>query len=290
MQDNQFYWLDRTEYPFKPNFFTVNEQKLHYVDVGTGDTILFVHGTPSWSFDYRHIIKKLKSRFRCIAIDHIGFGLSDKPKAYDYSTQHHAHTLEKFILTKKLTNITLVVHDFGGPIGLSVAVKHPELISKIVIMNTWLWNCENEPEFVKLKPILKSPLLPFLYKWFNFSARFLLPQSFGKNPINKHLHQHYTKPFSKPNERNGTIAFARSLVNDQKWFDSIWQSSDVMIDKKILFVWGMKDSFISPRFLETFLSKFKHADSIRLINCGHFPQEECGEETANAILDFLSKS
>ena len=86
-------WLDTFEYPFNPNYFSVNGQRLHYIDEGQGDTILFVHGTPSWSFDFRNIIKGLKDSYRCVAIDHIGFGLSEKPEHYDYSTKNHSKTL-----------------------------------------------------------------------------------------------------------------------------------------------------------------------------------------------------
>ena len=117
--------LDKNEYPFTSYYFEINQQRMHYVDEGEGEVFLFVHGTPSWSFDFRKLIIDLSSTNRCIAIDHIGFGLSDKPKQYDYSTKNHANTLEKFILSKNLSNINLVVHDFGGPIGLSVAIKYP---------------------------------------------------------------------------------------------------------------------------------------------------------------------
>src|SRR5690606_32952352 len=130
-------------------------------DEGKGETILFVHGTPSWSFDYRKVIHELRSDFRCIAIDHIGFGLSDKPKEYDYSTVNHSKSLEKFVLEKQLNNITLVVHDFGGSIGLNFAIQYPDKIKKLVILNSWLWSSKNDPDFIKLSKILQSPLLPF---------------------------------------------------------------------------------------------------------------------------------
>lgn len=131
-------WLNKSEYPFKSNYFDINGQKLHFIDEGKGETILFVHGTPSWSFDYRNVIKNLKENFRCIAINHIGFGLSEKPEHYDYTTKNHSKTLEKFVLEKQLNNITLVVHDFGGPIGLNFAIQNPEKIKNLVILNSWL--------------------------------------------------------------------------------------------------------------------------------------------------------
>lgn len=117
--------------------------------------------------------------------DHTGFGLSDKPPDYNYTTQNHSTTLEYFILDKDLNNITLEVHDFGGPIGLNFAVRHPERVSKVVVLNSWLWSSEHDPDFKKFSHILKNPLLPFLYKYLNFSPRFILPQSFGERKLDK---------------------------------------------------------------------------------------------------------
>ena len=161
-------WLDQKEYPFNSNYFNVNGHQMHYIDEGQGETILFIHGTPSWSFDFRNVIKSLSKNYRCIAIDHVGFGLSDKPEFYDYSTQNHSWTLEKFVLELGLKNITLVLHDFGGPIGLDFAIRNSQLIKRITVLNSWLWSSEGDPKYLKLKRILKSPLLPFLYKYLNF--------------------------------------------------------------------------------------------------------------------------
>lgn len=283
------HWLDKFEYPFSSNYFDINGQKLHYIDEGKGETILFVHGTPSWSFDYRNVIKKLKENYRCIAIDHIGFGLSDKPEHYDYSTQNHSKTLEKFILEKRLNNITLVVHDFGGPIGLNFAIQHPEKIKNLIILNSWLWSSENDPDYIKLKKVLKSPLLPFLYLYLNFSPKFILPQSFGDTKLSKQLLKQYTKPFADRTQRNGVLAFAKSLLNDQAWFEELWSKKLSISDKPTLFVWGMKDKVIKPHNLEKFKSGFINSTTIELGTSGHFPQEEQAEKVINVIFDFLAK-
>lgn len=283
------HWLDKQEYPFTSHFFSINGQRLHYMDEGQGDTILFVHGTPSWSFDFRNIIKDLSASYRCIAIDHIGFGLSDKPEHYDYSTVNHSKTLEQFILHKKLANITLVVHDFGGPIALNVAIRHPELISKIVVLNSWLWSSENDPEYKKLSKILRSPLLPFLYRHLNFSPRFILPGSFGDHKISKAILRQYTSPFTNKTERNGTLAFAHSLLNDQDWFQSLWNSKQSISSKPTLFIWGMKDKVIKPYNLDKFARSFTNSKIVELHTSGHFPQEEEPEKVSAAIRAFLTK-
>lgn len=281
------HWLDKSAYPFTSNYLDINGHQLHYIDEGKGETILFVHGTPSWSFDYRNVIKKLKESCRCVAIDHIGFGLSDKPEHYDYSTQNHSKTLEIFVLEKNLDNITLVVHDFGGAIGLNFAMRYPEKIKRLVILNSWLWSSKTDPDFIKLSKILKSPLLPFLYRYLNFSPRFILPKSFGDRKISKQLLKQYTKPFADKTQRNGTLAFAQSLLNDQDWFEQLWSKRQVISDKPTLFVWGMKDPVIKPPYLEKFQIGFTNSTTVRLETSGHFPQEEQPDVVAKYMLDFL---
>ncbi len=282
-------WLNKKEYPFESHFFPVNEHYMHYIDEGKGDILLFVHGTPSWSFDFRNIIKQFRNNYRCIAIDHIGFGLSDKPENYDYSTINHSRTLEKFILEKNLQDITLIVHDFGGPIGLNVAIHHPSRVKHIIILNSWLWSSKQDPEFIRFSKVLKSPLLPLLYRYFNFSPRVLLPQNFGDKKLPKQLLLQYTKPFASPSQRNGLIAFAHSLLYDQDWFEELWNKRHVLFNKPVLLVWGMKDKFIKPAYLQKFAAGFPHAHIIQLPTCGHFPQEEEPQQVAAGIESFLNQ-
>lgn len=283
----EHHWLDTTEYPFSPCFFDIHGQRMHYIDEGQGETLLFVHGTPSWSFDFRHVIRALRTDYRCIAIDHIGFGLSDKPAEYDYSTLNHSRSLEQFILEKDLRDITLVVHDFGGPIGLHVAMHHPERFKKIIILNSWMWSSENDPAYRRLRKILKSPLLPFLYTRLNFSPKYLLPKSFGDKKISRKLLRQYTRPFANASQRRGTLAFAMSLLNDQAWFEKLWTQKETISHQPVLFLWGMKDPMIGPQYLEKFISGFPQSQAVRLDTCGHFPQEEEPGKVAEAIAAFM---
>lgn len=288
MKQEQFEWLDKREYPFRSNYFQVNGHRLHYIDEGKGSILLFVHGTPSWSFDFRNVIQGLSNNFRCLAIDHIGFGLSDKPEVYDYSSINHSKTLEKFIIEKDLKDITLVLHDFGGPIGLNFAINNPGRIDKIIILNSWLWSSERDPEFIKFSKILKSPLLPFLYRRLNFSPRFILPKSFGEKKLSKKLLKQYTRPFKNSKQRNGALAFAKSLLNDQSWFEKLWNERSAITGKPVLFIWGMKDPVITPKYLSKFESGFPGSTTVRLETSGHFPQEEASEEVTRAIMGFVT--
>lgn len=283
------HWLDTSEYPFTSRYFDIHGYNLHFIDEGQGDTLLYVHGTPSWSFDFRNIIKELKTDFRCVAIDHIGFGLSDKPEHYDYSTQNHSKTLEKFVLEKQLDNITLVVHDFGGPIGLNFAIQHADKIKNLIIINSWLWSSQEDPDFIKMTKMLRSPLLPFLYRYLNFSARFILPKSFGDHKISKHLLKQFTKPFADKTQRNGALAFAKSLLNDQGWFQKLWDEKAPISGKPTLLIWGMKDPVIKPHYLDKFVLGFTNSKVIKLETSGHFPQEEQPEIVAKYIIQQMKK-
>jgi len=251
--------------------------------------LLFVHGTPSWSFDFRNVIKQLSGHYRCVALDHIGFGLSDKPATHNYSTQHHAETLGRLVEHLRLKNITLVMHDFGGPIGMAWALENPALIRRLVVMNSWLWSSVDDPEYQRFSKVLRNPLLPLLYRRLNFSARFLLPQSFGdRSKLSRKVHRHFTAPFAKAAEREGTLAFARALLNDQEWFQQLWERRGNLAQLPTLLIWGMNDRFVGASYLKIFAAGFPNSKSIQLAQAGHFPQEEEPERVTAAIQEWVN--
>jgi pimeloyl-ACP methyl ester carboxylesterase len=280
-------WLNQADYPFRSCYTTQGGAQMHYVDEGSGELLLYVHGTPSWSFDFRHVITALSPDYRIIAPDHIGFGLSEKPTNYDYSPHQHSRNLEQFLLERDLRNITLVVHDFGGPIGVDVALRHPERFRRLVVLNSWLWSSEEEPEFQKQRQILKSPLLPLLYRYFNFSPKVLLPRSFGERKLSKAAHRYYIRPFAQVGERSGPLAFARSLLHDQGWFDGLWKQRSALEHLPTLLVWGEKDPLLPSRFLKKFQQGFPHAQVVCLPTCGHVPQEEMSDAVTAALRQFF---
>lgn len=278
---------NHTEYPFHPHYFHINNHALHYIQEGQGELILFIHGTPSWSFEFRNIIKSLSDKYQCIAPDFIGFGRSDKPRNFDYSPKAQSEILEKFILQKNLKNIHLVVHDFGGPIAIQTAIRHPGRIKNLIILNSWMWSQKNESHFKAKMKLLKNPLIPFLYRYFNFSARFLLPKTFGKNKITKKILKGYTAPFIRRKEREAPLAFARSLVEDQNWFDELWQKRKLISHIPALILWGMKDPTIPSSYIKKWEEVFLTSKSIKFHTSGHFPQEEQPEKVAKEIQTFI---
>lgn len=280
-------WLNKTAYPFKSNFLETEYGKLHYIDEGKGNVILFVHGTPTWSFLYRKYIKKLSSNYRCIAVDNLGFGLSDKPKDFIGTPQTHSGILTNLINHLSLEDINLVVHDFGGPIGLSYAINNSANIKSITLFNTWLWETKNNKDAIKIDKILHSWLGNFLYLNTNFSPKMLFKKAFyNKKLLSKNTHLHYTKPFKSKKDRYGLLNIGKSLIGSSNWYEENWKKIQCLENLPMLILWGDKDEFIKPDQLEKWESKFPNAKVVNF-ESGHFVQEEKPEESVEALHHFL---
>ena len=167
-------WVDRREYPFEPRGLDVEGGRLSYVDEGEGAPIVMVHGTPTWSFLYRHLIRDLSPRYRCVAPDHLGFGLSDRPAGWSYRPEDQARNLARLIETLGLKDLTLAVHDYGGPIGLAYALDHPENVRRLVLFNTWMWSFAGDRSVEWVARILGGRLGRYLYERRGFSVRVML--------------------------------------------------------------------------------------------------------------------
>lgn len=283
-------WFDALAYPFPSQEIQVGQHRLHYVDQGNGPVVLFVHGTPTWSFLYRAQMRALSPQFRCVAVDHIGFGLSDKPVDAPYSPEWHSHNLEKLVDHLGLKDITLVVHDFGGPIGLSFAIRRPELVQRVVLLNTWLWETAENPAAQRVDRIIRSPLGRFMYLRLNASPKLLLKRAFAdKRKLTKALHRHYVRVFPTKASRHGLLRLAENLVGASAWYDAQWKALDRIAGKPFTIIWGMKDAFITPDYLQTWLKRLSNVQQVaRLPEVGHFPQEEAPQEVTQAILTAMS--
>ncbi len=281
-------WFDKGTYPFQSNYFKTNAGDMHFVDEGEGEPILFVHGTPVWSFLYREQIKTLSKTNRCIAPDHIGFGLSDKLQEFNGNPKAHSGRLEALVNHLQLENITLVVHDFGGPIGLSFALRNPKKVKRIVIMNTWLWETESNSEVRKADKVLNSWLGRFMYINLNFSPKVLLKQAFyDRNKLTKAIHAHYIKVFPNRGSRHGLLKIGRALLGSSDWYQEQWEQMDKLKDKPTLILWGMKDTFIKPEFLKKWQQRIPEARVVKY-DCGHFLQEERVGEVTKEIEGFIA--
>lgn len=281
-------WLDRIYYPFQHYTLQLEAGQMHYVDEGSGEVILFVHGTPTWSFVWRQQIKALSRNYRCVAPDHLGFGLSDKPAGFRYTPAAHADNLEALIKHLQLRNITLVVHDFGGPIGLRYALRHPENVKNLVILNSWMWSLEDEKQLNKISKFMSGGIGRFLYLQLGFSTRMLLPRGYyqGKH-LTKDIKEHYLKPLATSSDRLGTWHFAKALHDANPYFASLWEQREKLKGIPKLILWGEKDALLPLHFLDKWQAAYPEAKVVRL-KAGHFLQEENGGEVAGEIKKVLA--
>lgn len=282
-------WVDREAYPFTSRFLAVDGGQMHYIDEGEGEAILFVHGTPAWSFLYRHLVRELRRDYRCIALDHIGFGLSAKPPDWGYSFADHARNLATLIDQLGLTSFTLVAHDLGGPIALSYALDHPERIARLVLFNTFMWPLEGEFAVPPVGKLFGGPLGRFLYLRLNASARSLLPMVYGdRSKLTKAIHQQYLAPFPRPEDRHGMYAFARQMAAGAPWCGELWARRGALAEIPALLIWGMKDPAFGPHFLARWREVLPQAAVIELPTAGHFVQEEAPDIALGAIRQLVA--
>ena len=267
-------WLDRTIYPFNPHYLDLPIGHMHYIDEGQGEPIVFVHGTPTWSFLYRDLIKRLSARYRCIAPDQIGFGLSDKPADWTYRPADHARNLTALIEHLGLRDITLVVHDFGGPIGLGYAVAHPENVARLVVFNSWMWSLADDPQARRADGLVRGALGKFLYTRLNASPRFLLPAVWAnKATLTPEVRRAYTAVHHRAHERMGMYQLARELIGSSDYYDDLWERRARLANLPTLLLWGLKDPTFGPA-LERWREAFPRAQVVTFPNAGHFVIEE----------------
>lgn len=277
-------WLDQAEYPFASHYLDLPMGKMHYVDEGEGDPIVFVHGNPGWSFEFRQQIKALRNTNRCIAVDHIGFGLSDKPYSWNYLPENHAQNFATLMDTLQLRDITLVVADWGGPIGLSYALNHPEKIKQLVIMNTMMWAVGDDPGARAFSGFLGGPIGIFLTKNFNFFARVIAKQVVhDSSALSKVAHQHMYKHLASREDRKGSWVFPKQIVASGAWLNSLWEKRERIADIPTQLIWGMKDPAFPPKGLLPFEEFLRNHQTTKLEKVGHYPQEEQPEVLINIL-------
>jgi haloalkane dehalogenase len=283
-------WLDREAYPFTPRAMRVSEGTVSYIDEGHGDPVLFVHGTPTWSFEYRHLIRELSATHRCVAVDHLGFGLSERPADFPYTPEAHARVLSQVVDRLGLERFTLVAHDFGGPIALPLALETPERVRNLTLVNTWMWSLADDPAMQRAARIAGSSFGRFLYRRMNFSLRVLMPQAYGdRSKLTRQIHQQYLAPFADTDARELVLwALAHALLGSSEYFDSLWQRRGSLAQIPALVVWGTSDRALPPALLGRWREALPQAHIVELEGAGHWPHEEMPTEVTARVKAFLA--
>ena len=281
-------FVDRGLFPFRSRYVDVGPGRLHVVDEGSGPAVLLVHGTPTWSFLYRRLIADLARDHRVVAADHLGFGLSDRPERWSGRPQDHARNLEVLIERLGLADVVLVVHDYGGPIGLSWALAHAGDVRGLVLFNTWMWSLAGT-RAERTSRLLSGPLGRFLYERLNVSPRLLVPAAFGdRRTLTPEVHRHYVDAFPTPAERRGPYVLARELAASGDWYRSLWRRRERIADKPALVLWGLRDPAFGSEALERWRATLTRAHFVVFPDAGHFVPEEAPEPVGREVRRFLA--
>ena len=278
---------DRSLYPFESRWFQSRVGQVHYIDEGSGAPLLFLHGNPTWSFLYRGVVIRLRKRFRCIAVDYPGFGLSVHPPNYGYTAAEHASVVTEFVQSLGLDDLTVMGHGWGGPIGMRMALDEPDRMRSLVMGNTWYWPAS-------------SPLMQGFSKL--VSSRFVQDQIFKRNlfverimPLGlKHrlapeVMDHYRGPLSTLDSRAGVAELSKQIEGAGRWLGGIASEVSLVLGRlPLLLTWGMFDPFLGSSFMERFKSDFGSVRTTRL-EAKHYIQEDAPADVARAIERFVGR-
>jgi haloalkane dehalogenase len=285
------------EYPFENNFLDLAGLKYHYLDEGQGDPVVMVHGNPSWSFYYRNLAKSLRENYRVIVPDHIGCGLSDKPgdDKYSYTLKQRVNDLEVLLENLQIRErITLVVHDWGGMIGMSYASRYPERISRLVILNTAAFHLPKSKTFPPALKICRNTAIgEFLVLKMNMFAAMAARVGCKRNPMPKALRDAYCAPYDSPENRIATLRFVQDIPLEpgDRGYDKI-SSVEAGLNRfarlPMLICWGLKDFVFDRNFLKVWEQHFPDAEVHTFADCGHYILEDAKDEVIPLVEEFLA--
>jgi haloalkane dehalogenase len=271
------------------NTFRSAAGRIRYTDVGTGPAIVLLHGNPTSAHLYRSLLSVLAPEYRCVAPDHLGFGRSDAPPNASYRPPAHATRLEGLLGSLNLNDLTLVLHDWGGPIGLSYALRYPERVRRLVLINTWAWPLHRCPLIRLFSGLVDTRAGRLLFEQGNAFPHLVMPLTLGRPSIPPpDWIQTYAAALDTPTRRRACWTFARSLIRETKWLRALWTHRSRLEDRPVLLGWGMADpAFGSPSTLRRWRSLFPDAEVHRWPQVGHYVPEEAGSALAARVRAFL---
>jgi haloalkane dehalogenase len=289
--------VDPTLYPFTSHFFDRGSGlRMHYLDEGgEAPPVLMVHGNPSWSFYYRNLVHALMGTHRCIVPDHIGMGLSDKPddEDYAYTLTQRIDDLEALIDSLNLKqSLTLVVHDWGGMIGFGWAVKHPEQVSRLVILNTAAFPLPEDKAFPGLLRLTRTPLGAFLVRGLNAFSWGATKVGCRRRKMSPDISRAYRAPYDSWNNRIATLRFVQDIPLSPKdagfkLVEDVAANLHRFNATPTMIVWGGMDFVFDDSFLRQWRKFLPQAEVHVMADAGHYVLEDAAEEVIPLISDFI---
>jgi haloalkane dehalogenase len=281
----------RQLYPWPGDYLTLeHDRRLHFVDEGHGEPLLMVHGNPTWSFYYRGLVKALSSERRCVVPDHVGCGLSDKPRTWSYRLRDHIDNLDQLVAHLDLRDITLVVHDWGGAIGFGAALKRPERFKRLVIFNTAVFD---GPMPLRIR-MCRWPLLGAMtVRGLNAFLRIALHVGFAK-PVTADVAAGYLAPYDSWQHRRAIHRFVQDIPIERDHptrpvLERLDRQAPTLSDLPTVIIWGEQDFVFSKAFLQGWRARFPHAEVHSLPYAAHFVVEDASEDIVALLRDFLAR-
>jgi len=277
------------EYPFTPKSVTVDGHRMSYLDEGSGPVVVMVHGNPSWSYLYRNLVTALRNTHRCIVPDHLGCGLSDKPQDYPYRLQSHIDNLTALLDQLQIEKCVLVVHDWGGAIGMGWAGSHSDRVAGLVVLNTAAFHSSQIPFRIAVCrwPVL-GPLLVRGLNGFAWPATFMAVH----NKMSAEVAAGFLYPYNCWQNRMAVHRFVQDIPL-QKTHPS-WQtlsrveaSLERLQDKPMILCWGGKDFCFNDQFFKEWQRRFPAAISHYFPEAGHYVLEDALDEITSLLTPFL---
>ncbi|OBI92581.1 haloalkane dehalogenase [Mycobacterium asiaticum] len=272
-------------YPFESRWFDSSRGRVHYIDEGEGPPILFCHGNPTWSFLYRDIVVALRHRFRCIAVDYLGFGLSERPAGFGYTVAEHAAVVGEFVDHLGLDGYVTMGQDWGGPVGLAVAVERADRVRGVVLGNTWFWPTE-ELSTRLFSKVMSSRVMQWAILQRNFFVERLIPA--GTEILPKEaVMDHYRRVQPDAAARVGVAVLPKELLAARPLLDRLAREVPALLGgKPALVVWGMRDVAFRPGpAIPRLRATFRDLVVVELPTAKHFIQEDAPQRIAQAIID-----
>jgi len=284
-------WRDL--YPFNSRYFSLGPHRLHYLDEGSGEPLLFAHGNPTWSFYWRNLIIGLRDNWRCVAVDHLGCGLSDKPQDYNYTLAQRIDDLVQLVEHLDLTGATLLAHDWGGAIGLGTVQRLRQQFARIVLFNTGAF----PPPFVPWRiAACRIPLVgTFAMRGLNAFARAALSMAVEKpERMTADVRAGLVAPYDSWANRVAIDRFVKDIPFSRR--HPTWQTLEqieaglpALADMPIQLIWGLRDWCFRPECLDRFVQHWPEAEVHRLADCGHYVVEDARERIVPLLKKFLAQ-
>ncbi|MGE0220981.1 alpha/beta fold hydrolase [Mycolicibacterium sp.] len=282
-------WVDDTLFPFESRFIEINGHRVHYVDEGSGPTLLFLHGNPTWSFDYSKVIDSLRSEFRCIAVDYPGFGLSVPAQGYRYLPAEHAQVITGFVDALALTGVTLVAHDWGGPIGLATVQQRRDVFDRLVLTNTWAWPYD-APLIQVMSYVMGSPIGRLLIRQLNLFVNVMIPIGHRLTKPTSDQMAHYQKALDSHARREGCAVFPREITASRTFLGDIEAGLPDISALPALIIWGDADFAFGDAELRRWEQTFADHRTVTINGAGHYVPSDAPEQFAAAIRDWHTPS